>query len=37
MVLTKHFEEELPLLRSGLVVSVAGVATAVALSDIADG
>lgn len=35
--LTKHFEEELSLLRSSLVAGFAGVATPVVLSDIADG
>lgn len=35
--LTEHFEEELPLLRAGLVGGPAGVGPAVALPDVADG
>lgn len=35
--LTEHFEEELPLLRAGLVGGPAGVGPAVTLPDVADG
>lgn len=36
-ILTEHFEEELPFLRSCLVGGLASVGTPVALSDVADG